>query len=276
MVKKIAFFPALLILLNLFSCKENTSEIDYNPIVRSSKDYVQAEDGIFEILNSFFKGIHDTTVLNTSYNYIDACDVLYYESGDSMQFSYGEVDRYCQDGKFRRGLFMAKFSGQVFDEGVTAHLYTDQLIVDFFPVEATIDIVNLGLNSSNLPEYSVKVTSSSFMNPDTSRVRDIELITDYILEWFQGSATPSTHEDDTYMVSGSSSGISSDNYSFSVIILEPLCNYIDCNWITCGTSQITVADADYPTGVVDYLLEDNCNNLIYFYINNNLFYDVIK
>jgi hypothetical protein len=276
MDKRIFFLPVMLILISLFSCEEKSVEKDYNPVVLSSKDYVKAEDGIFEILDAFYKGIHDTNVFNHSYGYIDACDVLYYASGDSMRFSYGEVNRFCLDQKNRRGMFIANFSGQVFETGVTAHLYTRELFVDDFPVEAVIDIENMGLNESSLPEYNVRVTSSTFIHPDTSKVSNIHFTTDYVLEWAEGYLTPPIHEDDIYIVSGSSNGISSDNYSFSTMIQDPLTNYLDCFWIMDGTSQITVPGGDFTTGTVDYILDDGCNNLIYFYVDGNLFYDVIK
>lgn len=276
MLKKYAVLPLFLIFITLYSCSIKDEEKDYNPVVLSCKDYIKAEDGIFEILNAFYKGIHDSSVINNSYNYIDACDVLYSESGDSMRFSYGEVNRYCQDQKYRRGAFIAKFTGNVFDPGITAHIFTHELYVDDFPVEATIDIENLGLNSSDLFEYSMKVISSVFIHPDTSKVSNILFSTDYIVEWTEGSPTPYIHEDDMYMVRGSSSGISSDSYSFSILIQDPLSDYIDCNWIESGTSLITVPGGDYTEGLVDYILDDGCNNLIYFYVDNNLFYDIIK
>jgi len=276
MYKRIVFLPVLLILFSLFSCEEKSVEKDYNPVVLSSKDYVRAEDGIFEILDAFYKGIYDTNVINHSYGYIDACDVLYFTAGDSMRFSYGEVNRFCQDQKNRRGMFLAYFSGQVFEPGVTAHLFTRDLFVDDFPVEAVIDIENMGLNGSDLTEYNMKVTSSTFIHPDTSKVSSIHFTTDYVMEWAEGYLTPPIHEDDIYIVSGSSSGISSDNYSFSTVIQDPFSNYLDCCWIMFGTSQITVPGGDFTEGTVDYVLEDECNNLINFYVDGNLFYDIIK
>jgi len=275
-MKKIVFAILLLIpILWLSSCNEETSEIDYNPNVLSAKEYISAEDAILEIVNAFFKGIHDTLVIENNYGFVDYCDVQYFPSDNSMRFSYGEVNRMCPDNKFRRGLFWASFSGPVFDEGITANLVTDSLFVDNLLVEANIDIKNLGLNSNSLPEYSLTVISSMTMLPDTAKITGVSITTLYNMVWSQGSVTPAIHEDDIYLISGTATGISSKGTDFSVAITEPLLNYLDCFWISQGFSQFTVPSAEFPTGDIDYILEDGCNNEIHFYFNDNLFYDFI-
>ena len=258
------------------SCNDETSEIDYNPNVLSAKDYIFAEDALLEIVDAFLKGIYDTLVIENNYGFIDYCDVQYFTSDNSMRFSYGEVNRMCPDNKFRRGLFWASFSGPVFDEGISANLFTDSLFVDNLLVEANIDIKNLGTNSDNFPEYSLTVNSSLIMLADTAKINGVSITTQYNMVWSQGSVTPAIHEDDIYLISGTASGISSNGYDFSIAITEPLLNYLDCFWISQGFSQLTVPSAEFPTGDIDYILEDGCYNEIHFYFNDNLFYDFIK
>ena len=266
----------LLPILWLSSCKTKSNEIDYNPNVLSSKDYIRAEDAIMEIVNSFFKGINDTLVVNNGYGFIDACDVTYHPSENLIIYSYGNVNRMCQDNKFRRGLFNANFSGPVFQEGVTATLVTDSLFVDDNSVEATIEIQYLGLNGDNFPEYSLKVDTSLIMLPDTSKINGISLKTDFIMIWTEGSQTPPIHEDDLFLINGTTAGISTDGYPFTTSVLDSLYDYVDCFWISQGINQITVPSAEFPTGEIDYIIIDGCFNEFYFYFNDNLFYDVIK
>lgn len=266
----------LLPILWLSSCKTESNEIDYNPNVLSAKDYIRAEDAILEIVNSFFKGVNDTLVNNNGYGYIDACDVTYHPNVNLMIFAYGNVNRMCQDNKFRRGLFNANFSGQVFQEGVTATLVTDSLFVDDYPVETTIEIKYLGLNGDNFPEYVLKVNTSLIMLPDTTKINGVSLTTDFLMVWSQGSQTPPIHEDDLYLISGTASGISADGYLFTATVLDSLYDYLDCFWISQGINQITVPSAEFPTGEIDYILVDGCFNEFNFYFNDNLFYDVIK
>jgi hypothetical protein len=94
--------------------------------------------------------------------------------------------------------------------------------------------------------------------------------------WQDGSLTPTIHEDDLYLVSGTAEGISSDGYEFTIAVQEPLYDYIDCFWISQGINQITVPSAAFPTGDIDYILDDGCFNAFHFYFNDNLFYDIIK
>jgi len=277
MKKIIIIIPVLLLpILWLSSCNNKSAEVDYNPNVLSSKDYIRAEDAIFEIVNAFFKGINDSLVINNSYGYIDACDVSSHPDENLMNFSYGIVNRMCLDNKFRRGRFNATFSGQILLEGVTATLITDSLFVDDFLIEATMEIKNLGINDDNLPEYSLILISSLIMLPDTAKVNGVNLSADFHMVWAVGSFTPPIHEDDIFLISGTASGVSSDGYEFSTVIQEPLTDYVDCFWISQGINQITVPSAEFSTGDIDYITEDGCYNQLYFYFNDNLFYDFIK
>lgn len=276
MKTKLILLLSILLVFWLTSCKKNTTEIDYNPDVLSAKDYIRAEDAMMEIFNAFFKGIHDTLVANHGYGLIDNCSVTYYPADTTMTFGYGDVNRYCSDNKRRRGLFRADFTGPVFDEGVTAYLSTDSLFVDDSLVEAQIEIKNLGVNGDDLPEYSFKVISSSVSAQDTNKVNKIMIQTDFTFTWTSGFLSPEIHEDDTLYITGWASGISCDLYNFSISIREPLMNYLDCYWIAKGISDITVPLATWPTGTIDYISGDFCNNEIHFYFNENLFYDVLK
>jgi hypothetical protein len=276
MLKRIFILPLVLLFIGFNSCKDKLQEVDYNPNVISAKDYIRAEDAVLEIVNAFFKGIHDTAVINSGFGYIDACSVRYYPEGDSMTYGYGTVNRLCQDNKFRRGLFRVMFTGDIFEVGVIANINTDSLFVDDLLYEATMDVENLGSNNNDLQEYTIKVTSSLLILPDTNEVNGVSITTDFSMEWAEGFLTPDVHEDDLYLLSGTATGLSSDLYSFSVIITDPLTNYLDCHWIFSGLSQLTVPEAEYPTGSIDYILSDGCFNEMHFLFNDNLFFEMIK
>lgn len=268
---------ALLTTLFLAACKEDrSSEIDYNPNVLTSKDYIRGEDAVFEVVNAFFKGVNDSLVNQNGYGYIDNCDVTYLPSIQTLVFGYGTVDRMCQDGKFRRGNFVARFSGPMFEEGVIAHIFTDSLFVDDYPVQLVMDIEYLGLNDTLRPEYTMVIDSSLIMLPDTTKTQGIQIQANFTLTWEQGYSTLPIHEDDMFLVTGTANGISTDNYVFDLSIKSPLRNWLDCYWIYEGVSGIDVTSADFPTGEIDYVIEDGCFNEFYFYFNNSTFYDKIK
>ncbi len=276
MMKKLSCIILIAAITGFSGCNKKADEIDYNPNVLSAKDYVKAEDALFDVINAFFKGVNDTAVLNSGFGYIDDCSVYYYPGEDSMTYGYGSVDRYCHDQKYRRGMFIAKFDGDVFEQGVNARIITDSLFVNNIPYETNLNITNLGINLSNLTEFKIELISSLYFLPDTAVKNGITLNGTLSLVWEEGHSTPEIHEDDTYLVSGSITGISSDLYQFSVNIQTPLVNYLDCCWLKSGTSGITVPGAQYPDGTMDYITEDECNNLVNFFFNDNLFFEVIR
>lgn len=276
MLKRILFVLMFFAAFWLNSCKNKINEVDYNPNVSCSKDYIRAEDAVFEIVNSFLKGVHDTAVINSGSAYIDACSVWYYADEDSMKFDYGSVNRMCQDDKFRRGHFDVTFDGNVFDEGVTADINTDSLLVDDFPAEAHIQITNLGMINGDMPDYSLKVLSSAIYMSDTNVTNKVSITTDFLMTWEEGWQTPEMHEDDRFMITGTASGFSRNLLDFTVSIQDSLESELDCWWIESGISQITVPSAEFQTGTIDYIAADSCNNEINFYFNGNLFYDQIK
>jgi hypothetical protein len=275
-MKKIPFFLIAVGLILFYpSCKENTgSEIDYNPNVLSSKDFVRGEDEIFEIVNSFYKGVYDSLVNQNGYNFIDNCDVSYRPAQNALIFGYGNVDRMCADGKFRRGNISATFSGEIFVPNVTAHIETHDLFIDDKAIYVVADLENLGLNGQNLTEFSLVVDTSNIMLPDTTKVTGVKIKLDYLMVWQEGYNTPTHHEDDMFLVTGTASGISTDNYKFSLSIQQPFEDWLDCFWLDNGTSQITVPVASVPTGEI--VKEDTCSNLYYYHFNENTFFDAIK
>jgi hypothetical protein len=264
------------IILWLSGCSEKSSEINYNPNVLSSKEYIRGEDGLMEILNAFLKGVHDTNVHSNCYAYIDDCSIHYFPEQNLIHYGYGAVNRYCIDGKFRRGYFTAQFSGPVFEEGVIVNISTDTLFVDDFPIEADMTIQNLGTNGQGQPEYTFNILSSEVYLPDTVKTTGVKITANFTLTWIEGYSTPAIHEDDIYTITGTASGISTDEYSFSIEIQDPLINELDCFWISWGYSVISVPSADFTTGDIDYLYEDECNNELHYFFNDNLFYDMIK
>jgi hypothetical protein len=202
--------------------------------------------------------------------------VCYFPEDQLLTFGYGDVNRMCTDNKFRRGLFKAYFDGPVFEQGVKASLLTEELYVEDSLVEAKLDVYYEGLNASDFPQYQVNVEYCKIRLVDTNTVRRVTISADFEMTWQEGYLTPSIHEDDTYYFMGNASGVSSDGYQFGVEITVPLENFVDCNWIISGMSEITVPSATIPAGDIDYLTDDGCNNEVRFYFNENMFFDILK
>ena len=271
----IALFTASLSILNI-NCKDNgNSEINYNPNVLASKDYIYAEDIYFDIFNVFFQAVTDTGIYYHNWQWIENCSVQKLDNENVLHFHYGSVNRECPDGKFRRGTYYAYIDGVIFSEGSVANIVTDSLFVDDELVETQIEIRNLGSNITGKPGYTFKVTGGNITRDDTSQVRIIQFNSDFLISWQEGIFTDN-HSDDLLFVTGSSWGKSSQGYDFAVTVQDTIYDYISCNWLDRGTHQIIVPSGDYTTGTIDYITEDDCNRQVNFYFNQNLFYDFLK
>jgi hypothetical protein len=264
------------ILSGLYSCKDKPSETDFNPNVLSAKDFLRAEDAMYEIVNFLFKGINDTLIITDNYGYIDNCEIYWYPDEKLLTFGYGDVNRMCQDGKFRRGSYFAQFDGEKWDVGVKTVITTDRLYVDDSLVEAHIEITKNGINAENLQEFAMNTLFCTVKLQDSTKLNPVNISADLTLAWSEGYLTPEIHEDDIYIVNGSYTGTSTDGYVFSVEVQDPLSDPIDCFWISAGLSSITVPEADLQMGTIDYITDDGCFNEMNFYFNENKFYDILK
>jgi hypothetical protein len=269
--------PGIVFLIFFFiSCEEEGSETNYNPNVKSSREYVFAEDIFFEIINVYFKGITDNSVLDSNYNYIDNCAITLNPSGTVMTFSYGTVNRWCPDNKYRRGSFTAQFSGGILQPGTTVTLTIDSLFVDDQEVSGSMSSEFLEPLGSGNEQLTFAINSGQVILEDTITPSVIHFDADYLLTWQEGRQTPDFHEDDMLLVTGNSQCISTDQTAFETVIQEPLEDYLDCFWIVSGTHQITVPAAQVTSGIIDYIQADECNYQVDFFFGESYFYDYLK
>jgi hypothetical protein len=267
----------LLLIIAGFSCKENNSEIDYNPNVKASKDYIYVEDAFFDVINTYFKTINDAAVMGGEPGWIDSAVVNYDVVQNILNFSYGAVNRECHDGKFRRGNIIATFDDTPNVAGTRVFFTFQDHFVD--DESLTGEITSEFLEPvQGLKRYGVDIVNGMLTIIDTSRNDTIRLRygCDFVMTWEEGQETPGQYDDDLLTVTGTSEGISGDDIGFSGEVLAPLNNYIMCNWIQSGIHTLTVPSASVPDGTIDYITEDDCNRQVNFYIENNLFYDYLK
>jgi hypothetical protein len=265
-----------LVVLFLGSCNEKGSETDYNPNVNSSKEFIFAEDILFEMVNIYFKGVTDTAVLGSGYKKIDSCNILYIPSEDKMIFDYGGWNHWCPDKKLRRGKFHASFNGPLFTQGTLVTFTIDSLFVDENLVEGNMNSEFLGLDNSGKHQLSFQVSQGKITLNDTVNVSVIHFETDYMLTWEEGQQTTGIHEDDMLLVTGNGSGRGVDQFDFELFIQEPLKDYIDCFWIQAGMHRITLPNAQVRDGSIDYITTDGCFYRVNFYFGESEFFEHLK
>lgn len=270
--------PLLLItLVAFFSCKNTNTEFDYNPNVLASKDYIFIEDSFMEAFNTYFKSVNDQAVMNGEQGWIDSAVVIYHQATNVLTFDYGDVNRECHDGKFRRGNVIVSFDDTPNVPGTIAQFSFDSLFVD--------DILQEGLIISEFLEedqgskrYGFVVSGGSMSIIDTSQTDTTRIgyNCNYVMKWEEGADTPGYLDDDLLTITGSCEGYSGKGVAFQGEITVPLNNYIMCNWLYSGILNLRVPVATVPESTVDYITEDQCNYRVNFYVENNLFYDYLK
>lgn len=275
MKKTVLFLLFAAFLGSYWGCEETPDAIDYNPNVRSARNYIYAEDVYLEIFNIFFKAIHDSTLLANGYTFLDDTDIENHQTEDNYHFHYGVEDRYCGDNKWRRGTFIAQFDGPVFEVGTTATITTDSLFVNYDLVECTMVIRNLGKNALDKFEFEYIITDGKITLADSTETMYIQYETDEVITWNEGDHSPQDPDDDILSITGMASGYSVKGEYFTVTIQQTLFDKLSCNWIVEGVSGINVPSATALNGTIDYLLEDDCNYEVHFIFNDNLFYEFL-
>lgn len=258
------------------SCKKENSQVDYNPLVNSSKDLIYIEDVYTEIFNLFYKVTNIDSILNGEYAYIDDCSIQYHAGDNFMSFGYGAVSRHCYDGKFRRNSYQASFNGAPDAAGTKAVITFDSLFVNNDLVEGRVEITRLGSGPGNSGEWLVKVNQGSVERYSIDDTIKLTYGSNYTFSLMEGESTPENFDDDLFHVSGTTEGISADKHSFSTLIGDPLEVRLDCFWIVAGKHEITVVQSEAGSGTIDYITVDGCNYRVDFYFDDHLFYDYLS
>ena len=258
------------------SCKKANNQVDYNPLVNSSKDLIYIEDVYTEIFYLFYKVTNIDSVLNGKYTFIDDCDVRYDAGSNQITFGYGAISRHCYDGKFRRNSYRASFNGNPDAAGTVSVITFDSLFVNDDLVEGSVNITRLGPGPGNSGEWLVKVNQGTVERYSADDTVKLAYSSDYTFTLVEGGSTPENFDDDLFHVSGSTEGISAGKHSFSTLITDPLEVGLDCFWILAGKHEITVVQSEAGPGTIDYITGDGCNYRVDFYFDDHLFYDYLS
>jgi len=165
---------------------------------------------------------------------------------------FGELGCVGNDGKLRKGKIQIQATGWFKDSSSVITVTLDNYFVNGFKVEGTKTITNNGKNSNGNLSYSVQVANGKVISPDNSVVQWESIRT---IEWIAGEETM-TAEDDEYKITGTQSGITAANESYTIQITEPIHIVMSCQWrIVAGKQKITSGEEeiliDYGDGTCD-------------------------
>ncbi len=196
-------------------------------------------------------------ILNTTKGYDkskDSCvkvSVVYYDSIAKklkLIVDFGLTDCICKDSKTRRGKINIDYSGTIGSIGSEVIYTPEQYYVNSYGVSGskTLKIIEK-------LTYSIKVENGKITKPDGSY---ITWVSERVRKMVSGDNTPLNIFDDSYEITGTSSGVNSSGKKYSFSTQTPLLKSIGCQWIKSGKLEIKRdgkkdALVDYGDGTCD-------------------------
>jgi hypothetical protein len=165
---------------------------------------------------------------------------------------FGELGCVGNDGKLRKGKIQIQATGWFKDSSSVITVTLDNYFVNGFKVEGTKTITNNGKNSNNNLNFSVIVQNGKVTSPDN---KVVQWESNRQIEWIAGEETMSA-ADDEYKITGTQSGVTAANESYTIQITVPIHIVMSCQWrIVAGKQKITSGEEeiliDYGDGTCD-------------------------
>ncbi len=164
-----------------------------------------------------------------------------------LTIDFGASNCLCLDQIYRRGKIFVSFNGSYWATGTVIAYTFENYFVNDHQVLGTKTVTNLGRNAADHLNWSI-VVDGQIIKPNNGGT--ITWISSHNLEWIEGEGTIGIWWDDTYRMTGTTSGVSSDNKTYSATIETPLERTLNCQWIQKGVINFVVQDL--PLIVLDY------------------------
>jgi hypothetical protein len=149
---------------------------------------------------------------------------------------FGTSNCLCADNKLRRGKIIVTFNGPLMDSATYVSSTFEDYFVNDNQIIGTRIVTNKGHNANGHLNFQV-VTDGSIVLANNGGT--IKYKTNHNREWTAGENTPLEVNDDVYSFSGSSSGTTTSNQDFTIIIASPLIWTVSCNRMVGGIFELT-------------------------------------
>lgn len=263
-----AVFIVLLIasITSVWSCNKDDEDNDTS----SAKDNSIAE--------TTFSDIHSMVDQANNYNSAKGVDSSWssYFSGcvtvtrdtisnpHQIVIDFGSANCLCNDGKYRRGVVTASYTGRYRDSATIINISLSNYYVNDNQILGTKTITNKGRNSDGNWNFDIavsgqiiKANNGGTVTWNSTRNR----------EWLEGSNTI-TVWDDVFLVTGEANGMAANGTSYEINITNPLRKEIGCTNFVSGTFTLKIPQKAIRT--VDYG-NGNCDNTATLTILNSTY-----
>ena len=243
----------------LFSCKENTPEDNTTPPkVVTQQDAIKAISEYALVCKLFNDAYNESSggAINAE-NQLESTrsasqitvtvtpfDLTTFPK--TIKIDYGQTNIVCEDGHLRRGVINIKTSGFYKVKGTKMTITFNNYYQDNYKVDGTQNLENMGRNNEGNFLYKMQIADGKITTPQNKVIRYEE---NTVREWAKGEETLSIL-DDVYYITGTQSGVSSDDVHYSLETQKKLEVQLDCKWIKSGILKVSVESL--PSFTIDY------------------------
>ncbi len=270
--KTLVFFIGLLLLINLYSCRDKNEQTDYNQNYNTAKEIPKAERLFFDVFKYVYKISYDTTLLNGGQIIKDGGVARYFEFPERKYFvSYGDFFKKCPDNLIRKGHYNVFLSDNFLTPASSARIEFIDYYVQQYKFNGQLSITNLGMNNSGGYSFEVKIDTGLLTNKyDTLHIQ--------YTHWNSENTIHSFSDDSTANLGlmGTCIGITPNGVSFTTVVTDTLIRDYNCVWFVSGDQSLSTATLDVKSGSIEYSTSDSCSSRVDFYFDGIKFYDDVK
>lgn len=167
----------------------------------------------------------------------------------TMTIDFGASGCTGYDGKVRTGKIVVTYSGSYWETGITKTITFEDFYVDDYHITGTKEVTAMLENNAGNRMYTESVVGSiNWAEGDSVITWNAQ----YTRELSEGSATLAVY-DDTYNITGSTSGVSSHGKVYASEVTSPLIRRVDrgCRH-TYVQGVIEITPDDNPAWVIDF------------------------
>lgn len=247
----------------LFSCRKSVRDEDTD--TKAAEDFAMADlvsNDISKLLTEVMENEAGLRAGNLS------CAIL---SIDTLAFpmtvriDFGTTNCTGSDGRNRRGVINATFTGKYRDSLTVVTITTNNYYLNDYKVEGTKVVTNKGHNSDGNLWFTVVISNAMITAADGSW--NITFDSNRSQEWISGEST-AILSDDIYEISGTMDGVSRTGNHFTASTTAPVRVELSCAWVVSGVIEVT------PDNVSPRIIDfgsGGCDNDATVTVNGNVF-----
>lgn len=226
----------VLALALLSSCRKSVRDEDRD--TKAAEDMALADIAFNDVSNLLTEVMENESGLRAA-NLNLGCAVV---TVDTLAFpmtvtiDFGTTNCLGGDGRNRRGIINATFTGKYRDSLSVITITTNNYYLNDHKIEGTKIVTNKGHNSNGNLWYTVVITNAMITAADGSW--HISFDSNRTREWIGGEST-AILSDDIYEISGTMDGISRTGNHFVASTTTPVRVELSCAWIVSGVIEVT-------------------------------------